>query len=176
MVSVIGLDHAKVEEIVAQASEKGVLCAGNYNSPLQIAVSGDRTALDEVSRLAGEAGAKRVIPLKVAGAFHSELMSPAAKKLAPFIEEAELRKPEIRFASNVTGRFTESPSEIKQNLISQVDNPVRWSQSMEFLTSEGIREFLEIGPGKVLAGLMRRIDSDAKVTSLLDADSFNALE
>jgi [acyl-carrier-protein] S-malonyltransferase len=175
MVSVIGLSHARVEEIVAQSAEKGIVCAGNYNSPLQIAVSGDRAALEEVSKLAEEAGAKRVIPLKVAGAFHSRLMSPAAEKLAPFIEKAEFRKPEVPFISNVTGEFTESPEEIKQNLIKQVDNPVKWSQSMELLGSRGIKNFLEIGPGTVLAGLMRRIDKSATVTSLLGLESYEAL-
>jgi len=175
MISVIGLSHEQVEDIVNQAAEKGVVCAGNYNSPLQIAVSGDKAALDEISKLAGEAGAKRVIPLNVAGAFHSDLMSPAAQKLAPYIEKAEVKKPEIKFVSNVTGKFADSPDEIKQNLIRQVDNPVRWSQSMELLLSEGVRNYLEIGPGKVLAGLMRRIDADAKVTSLLNIESFEAL-
>lgn len=175
MVSVIGLDHDQVEEIVNRAAEKGVVCAGNYNSPQQIAVSGDRMALEEVSKLAQEAGAKRIIPLNVAGAFHSELMSPAAQKLAPFIEEAEIRKPEVRFISNVTGEFAESPEEIKKNLIRQVDNPVKWSQSMKLLLSEGMRDFLEIGPGKVLAGLMRRIDSNAVVRSLSTLESFDSL-
>jgi [acyl-carrier-protein] S-malonyltransferase len=175
MVSVIGLSHAKVEEIVAQSAEKGVICAGNYNSPLQIAVSGDRAALEEVSRLASEADAKRVIPLKVAGAFHSKLMSPAAEKLAPFVREADVRRPEVPFISNVTGEFTESPDEIRQNLIKQVDNPVKWSQSMELLLSKDIKSFLEIGPGSVLAGLMRRIDSSATVTSLLGLESYDAL-
>ncbi len=175
MVSVIGLNHAKVEELVAQSADKGVICAGNYNSPLQVAVSGDRAALEEVSRLATEAGAKRVIPLKVAGAFHSRLMSPAAERLAPFIEKADLNKPEVPFVSNVTGEFTESPDEIKQNLIKQVDNPVKWSQSMELLVSRNISSFLEIGPGSVLAGLMRRIDGSATVTSLLGLESYDAL-
>jgi [acyl-carrier-protein] S-malonyltransferase len=175
MVSVIGLDHAQVEDIVSRAAAKGVVCAGNYNSPQQIAVSGDRVALEEVSKLAAEAGAKRVIPLKVAGAFHSELMSPAAKKLAPHIEKAEVQKPEVPFISNVTGKFTDSPEEIKQNLIRQVNTPVRWSQSMELLISEGITDYLEIGPGRVLAGLMRRISPDASVTSFLDLESFRAL-
>jgi [acyl-carrier-protein] S-malonyltransferase len=175
MVSIIGLSHAKVEELVAKSVEKGVICAGNYNSPLQIAVSGDRTALDEVSRLASEADAKRVIPLKVAGAFHSRLMSPAAEKLTPFIEQADFRKPEVPFVSNVTAEFTESPDEIKQNLIKQVDNPVKWSQSMELLLSRDIKNFLEIGPGSVLAGLMRRIDNSATVTSLLGLESYDAL-
>ncbi len=175
MVSVIGLPPEKVEEIVSQAAQKGVVCAGNYNSPLQVVVSGDRPALEEVSNLANEAGAKRVIPLNVAGAFHSALMSPAAEKLAPFVEEADVVKPEVRFVSNVTGSFAESPEEIKQNLIRQVDNPVRWSQSMQLLVSEGIRDFLEIGPGRVIAGLMRRIDPDAKVTTLLSLESFDSL-
>lgn len=176
MVSVIGLEHGQVEEIVNLAKEKGVVCAGNYNSPQQVAVSGDRAALEEITRLANEAGAKKVVPLKVAGAFHSEFMSPAARKLAPYIEQAEVRKPEIRFVSNVTGSFAESPEEIKQNLIRQVDSPVKWCQSMQLLIEEGIREYLGIGPGRVLAGLMRRIDSEATVKSLLSVESFEALD
>jgi [acyl-carrier-protein] S-malonyltransferase len=175
MVSVIGLSHARVEEIVTRAAEKGVICAGNYNSPQQIAVSGDKAALEEVTVLANEAGAKRVIPLKVAGAFHSRLMSPAAEKLAPFIESADMRKPEVPFVSNVTGAFAEEPDEIRRNLISQVDNPVKWSQSMELLVSKGIMKYLELGPGTVLAGLMRKISPDATVTSLLSLESFESL-
>jgi [acyl-carrier-protein] S-malonyltransferase len=175
MVSVIGLSHAKVEEIVNRAAEKGVVCAGNYNSPLQIAVSGDKGALEEVANLANEAGAKRVIPLKVAGAFHSKLMTPAAEKLAPFVTQADVHEPEVRFVSNVTGTFVDSPDEIKQNLIAQVDNPVKWSQSLELMLSEGVMNYLEIGPGTVLAGLMRRINGDATVTSILDIESFESL-
>jgi len=175
MVSVIGLEIEKVEEIVNTAAEKGVICAGNYNSPQQVAVSGEPAALEEVTRLANEAGAKRVIPLKVAGAFHSVHMSPAAGKLAPFVESADIRKPEVKFISNVTGRFADSPEEIKQNLVRQVNNPVRWSQSMQLLLGEGVTDFFEIGPGKVLAGLLRRIDPDAKVKSLLSLESFESL-
>jgi [acyl-carrier-protein] S-malonyltransferase len=102
-------------------------------------------------------------------------MSPAAEKLAPYVEKTQIRKPEVKFISNVTGEFTEEPEKIKQNLIHQVDNPVKWSQSMQLLGSQGIKNYLEIGPGKVLAGLMRRIDPDATVTSFLDLESFGLL-
>jgi [acyl-carrier-protein] S-malonyltransferase len=172
MISVIGLSFEKVEEIVKRAAVKGIISAANYNSSQQVALSGDNSALEEASRLAKEAGAKRVIPLKVAGAFHSALMTPAARKLEPFLKEAQTRRPEINFISNVTGKFVSTEEEVRNNLIAQVDHPVLWSQSMELLITEGVQKFYEIGPGNVLAGLLKRISDSAEAVSFCSLDSF----
>ncbi|MFH1422901.1 MAG: ACP S-malonyltransferase [Planctomycetota bacterium] len=172
MISVIGLTFDKIEEIVRKTAEKGVVSAANYNSPIQVAVSGDNTALEEATRLAKEAGAKRVLPLKVAGAFHSALMTPAAQKLQPFINEAKFRKPEIKFISNVTGKFALTEEEIRNNLIAQVDHSVLWSQSMELLIAEGVQKFYEVGPGNVLSGLLKRISDSVETESFCSVDSF----
>jgi [acyl-carrier-protein] S-malonyltransferase len=173
MISVIGLPFEKVEEIVRKVAEKGVISPANYNSPAQVALSGDNSALEEASALAKEAGAKRVVPIKVAGAFHSALMTPAARRLEPFLKESQIRRPEINFISNVTGKFASSGEEVRNNLVAQVDHPVLWSQSMELLLTEGVRKFYEIGPGNVLSGLLRRISDSAEVISLCSVESFS---
>lgn len=172
MVSVIGLEHGRVEELVEEAKEDGVLVAANYNSPLQVAVSGDLAALRRFQELAKGAGAKRVIPLKVAGAFHSRLMDTAAARLAPFINEAELEKPTIPFISNVTGDIESEPERIKENLKLQVNHPVLWSQSMEKILGTGVRTFFELGPGTVLSNLVRRTATEeVKTVAFLSVES-----
>ena len=172
MVSVIGLNHSTVEELVEDVRGGGVLVAANYNSPLQVAVSGDITALNRFQEAAKAAGAKRVVPLKVAGAFHSQLMDTAAARLAPFIDEAEIRRPTVPFLSNVTGEFETDPDRIKENLKLQVNHPVLWSQSMEKILSTGVRTFFELGPGTVLSNLVRRTATeDVRTEAFLNVES-----
>ena len=156
MVSVIGLDFDAVERLVDESRGEGVLVAANYNSPQQVAVSGDMEALSRFEKAAKKAGAKRVIRLRVAGAFHSALMTPAAQKLAPFIDNVSFAKPQIPFICNVTGDFCDDPHHIRENLKKQVDHPIRWAQSMQRILDTGVREFWEMGPGTVLSGLLRR--------------------
>lgn len=171
MASIIGLDHAAVEEIVDQVREDGVLVAANYNSPVQVAISGDVELVEKAAALAKEKGAKRAIVLTVAGAFHSVLMDPAAEELIPYIKETRFREPRIPFYSNVTGRPNSDPDEIRDALIRQVNNPVRWSQSIDAIVEAGNTEFLEVGPGNVLAGLMRRSHRECDVTPVLSPDT-----
>lgn len=177
MVSVIGLDFDVVERVVEESRGDGVLVAANYNSPKQVAVSGDMEALARFEKKAKEAGAKRVIHLRVAGAFHSALMSSAAKNLAPFIDNTTFSKPQVPFISNVTGDFCEDPSEIKENLKKQVDHPVRWAQSIQKLLDKGIREFWEMGPGTVLSGLLRRgwSEYEIRTRNFCELESFGAV-
>jgi len=172
MVSVIGLDFTTVERLVEETREDGVLVAANYNSPLQVAVSGDVEALDRFEAAAAGAGAKRVVRLRVAGAFHSSLMTPAAERLAPFIDEADVRAPRCPFLANVTGDFCDDPVAIKENLKAQVNHPVRWSQSIQRVADAGVRTFWEIGPGTVLSSLVRRTVRDARTRNFISADSF----
>jgi len=174
MVSVIGLDFATVERLVEQTRGEGVLVAANYNSPKQLAVSGDTDALLRFEEAAKRAGAKRVVRLRVAGAFHSPLMSPAARKLAPFIDNTTFSKPQIPFLSNVTGDFCDDPNTIKENLKKQVDHPIKWAQSIQNILDKGIREFWEVGPGTVLSGLLRRgwADYETKTRNFCEIASF----
>jgi len=176
MVSVIGLDFATVERLVEQTREDGVLVAANYNSPKQLAVSGDSETLLRFEEAAKKAGAKRVIRLRVAGAFHSPLMSPAAHKLAPFIDNTTFSKPQIPFLSNVTGDFCNDPNTIKENLKKQVDHPIKWAQSIQKILDMGIREFWEVGPGTVLSGLLRRgwADYEIKTHNFCEITTFTS--
>ncbi len=158
MSSVIGLSREQLQEICDEASEQGVICLANINSPQQIALSGNFAALDVAERLAQEKGAKRAIRLQVAGAFHSALMAPAADMLSNAIETAEIRAPRIPVVSNVTAEPTVDPLRIRQFLLEQLTCPVEWVRSIQGMAEDGVETFLEFGPGRVLTGLLRRID------------------
>jgi [acyl-carrier-protein] S-malonyltransferase len=163
MVSVIGLDEAKAQELRDAAADGQVLNCANFNCPGQIVFSGETSACERVVEMAEQFGAKGAIPLKVAGAFHSDIMAPAAEKFARTLEAVEFRAPSMEVVSNVDAKPYGSSSEIKGKLLSQLTSPVRWQQSMELLLANGIETFYEIGPGRVLAGLMRRIQRRADV-------------
>ena len=154
MASVIGLS---IEEAKKVCLEVGAEIA-NLNSPGQIVISGAKEKVDAASNLAKERGARKVIPLDVSGAFHSGLMEPAAQKLKAEIDKIEIKPPKIKVVTNVDAGYESSPAEIKGNLIRQVKSPVLWEDSIRFLAGEGTRRYIEVGPGKVLAGLLRRID------------------
>ncbi len=170
MLSVIGLDVDKVKEI----AEKAGLQVANLNSPAQIVLSGPKDAIPEGEKLAGEAGAKRAIPLKVAGAFHSKLMQPAAEKLAAFFENITFSEPELPVVSNVTAEPHGGADEIKRRMIDQVTSSVRWFESIKALQAQGAQAFVECGPGKVLTGLVKRIDKQAVVHNIQDRSTLEA--
>ncbi|MEE9259955.1 MAG: ACP S-malonyltransferase [Candidatus Scalindua sediminis] len=172
MASIIGLRESEVKKICEEAREYGDVCAANYNSPEQIVISGKEEAVKKAMTIAKEKGARAVIPLKVSGAFHSALMSPASSKLAKEIEKTNILKSEIPVMTNVSAKYISEPDEIKSSLIKQLDNPVRWSHSMQNLIDDGIEEFYEIGPGKVLTSLLKKIDSTKKVRNI---DKYNSL-
>jgi len=174
MASILGLPIPDLEEICREASAEGEICLANYNSPAQVAIGGTKGALERACKVAEERGA-RVFPLKVAGAFHSKLMSPAAEKLAPMLRELDIAEPKVAVVANVTGAKVTEPEAIRDCLIRQVDHPVQWIDCMETSLADGIRDYLEIGPGRVLAGLMRKIDRSAKVTSLSSPDDIEKL-
>ncbi len=154
MASVIGLS---IEETRKACLETGAEIA-NLNSPGQIVISGTKADVEAASNLARERGARKVIPLDVSGAFHSSLMGPAASKLAVEADKVMIRPPKIPVVTNVDAGFEESPDKIKSNLITQVKSSVLWEDSIRFLSGRGIKRYIEVGPGKVLAGLLRRID------------------
>jgi [acyl-carrier-protein] S-malonyltransferase len=156
MVSLIGLETPKVEELVARARSAGTVEIANLLCPGNIAVSGTREACAEVERLAGEVGA-RVVRLAVAGAFHTNLMKPADEALAAALDGVELRPPRVPVWSNVDAQPHTDPDEIRRLLVRQVLQPVLWEQTMRNLLAAGCDRFYEIGPGRVLAGLLKRV-------------------
>ena len=166
MASIIGLEESRVEEICKEAKQYGEICAANYNSPEQIVISGKEEAVKRAMAIAKEKGARAVIPLKVSGAFHSTLMSPASSKLAKEIEKINVSKAEIPVMTNTNAKYISEPDDIKSSLIKQLDNPVRWSHSIQNLIDDGIEEFYEIGPGKVLSNLLRKIDKTKKIKNI----------
>jgi [acyl-carrier-protein] S-malonyltransferase len=156
MVSLIGLEAPQVEELVARARSAGTLEIANLLCPGNIAVSGSREACTEVERLAGEAGA-RAVRLAVAGAFHTSLMKPADEALAAALASVAIRPPRVPVWSNVDAQPHTDPAEIRQLLVRQVLQPVLWEQTMRKLLAAGCERFYEIGPGRVLAGLLKRV-------------------
>ena len=166
MVSIIGLDDEKVEQICAEMKPLGIICAANYNSPGQVVISGEKTILEKASTLAKERGAKMVVPLKVDGAFHSYLMNPASVKLSKELETTPISKSNIPIVANISARYVMEPNEIKTSLAKQLNSPVRWHQSICMLIRDGFNKFYEIGPGKSLSGLMKRIDPTQEIKNI----------
>lgn len=157
MVSLLGLEVPVIEKLCAEASQGEVLQIANYLCPGNIVVSGAKGACERVAELALGAGAMKAIPLAVAGAFHTPLMQSAVGKLAEVLANIELRQPRIPVISNVDARPHSDPEEIRQLLVQQVVSPVRWEASIQFLLEQHFDTFYEIGPGRVLRGLMKRI-------------------
>ncbi len=165
MVSVIGMEPAA---LAALAREAGVELA-NFNSPEQTVLSGPKEAVAAAARLAAERGARRVIPLQVAGAFHSSLMAPAAARLEEFLGPVRFNPPSHPVISNVTGQPHDAdPAAIRRRMVEQVTSPVRWVDCVTALRDLGVRRHVECGPGRVLAGLLRRIDKAAEVHTISD--------
>jgi [acyl-carrier-protein] S-malonyltransferase len=156
MAAVLGLEDHIVEETCAEID--GVVVAANYNCPGQLVISGAISAVEEACKVLTEKGAKRAILLPVGGAFHSPMMEPARAELAAAIEATEFSEPACPVYQNVTASAVTSSDEIKKNLMIQLTAPVRWTQSIQAMIADGGTEFIEVGPGKVLQGLMRKID------------------
>ena len=159
MVSVLGLDLDKVEQ-VCQSARQGeeILQVANHLCPGNIVVSGHQSACDRVDEVAREAGAMRAVELAVAGAFHTPLMASALERLKTALTETKIQSPSVPVISNVDAKSHESPDEIRELLVRQVCSPVLWEQSMNQMLAEGVEQFYEIGPGKVLKGLLKRIN------------------
>jgi len=162
MASVLGLDLAIIKDICRETKVE----IANINCPGQIVVSGGIKEIEEAAKLAEEQGAKKVILLEVSGAFHSSFMQGAALKLGGELEKIKINTPQIPLVSNVTAKPVTKPEEIRANLIKQITASVLWEDSMKFLLSKNVTTFFEFGPGRVLKGLMRRIDETTQVTSI----------
>ena len=164
MAAVLGLDGMTVKEVCEKTF--GEVFVANYNCPGQIVITGETGAVDRASAACKEAGAKRVIPLKVSGPFHSPLLQEAGKKLAKDLAKVAVRTPKIGYLSNVTADYVTDPEKIRSLLALQVCHPVCWQQTIERLIADGADEFVEIGPGKSLNGFMRKINRDVTSVSI----------
>jgi [acyl-carrier-protein] S-malonyltransferase len=175
MVSVLGLDEARAAELARAAAGGGVLVCANFNAPGQIVLSGAIEACRRAVALAKDFGATGAVPLNVAGAFHSPLMQPAVEELAEALGQAQIAAPTRPVVANVDAACYGGAQTVRGKLLAQLVSPVRWQQSMEFLLAQGVERFYEIGPGRVLAGLMKRIDRRAEVACINSAETLDKL-
>lgn len=165
MAAILGLEDALVEDICTQVD--GIVVPANYNCPGQLVISGETAAVEKACGLLKEAGAKRALLLPVNGAFHSPLMQSAQDRLAAAIENTKFRKATIPVYQNITTSAVTDADEIKKNLIAQLTGPVKWTQSVQNMIKDGAELFVEVGPGKTLQGLIKKIDPSVSVTSAL---------
>jgi len=170
MLAVLGLDRDVVEAIVAEAAVKGVITVANANSPGQIVLSGEAPALERAAELARARGAARVVRLPISIASHSPLMARAAAQFGEIVARLPLRQPRIPVVANITGQILTSADDIRKELADHILKPVQWTSSVVEMVTRGSAEFLEIGPGQVLSGLIRRISKDAHVVTLSDRE------
>jgi [acyl-carrier-protein] S-malonyltransferase len=193
MVSIIGLDQDKVRQLCAEASEGEVLAPAchefvepavcrefvepvNFNCPGQIVISGTKTACERAEKLAPKYGAMKAIRLEVAGAFHTEMMSSAAETLKEALSNCEISQPgNIRTIANITADYYTSADQIRTGLTKQLTSPILWQKCMERLLADGVETFYEIGPGRVLTGLMKRINRKANIINVSSAQSLNEI-
>ena len=164
MAAVLGLDAETIREVCEDTF--GEVFVANYNCPGQTVITGEAGAVDRASAACKEAGAKRVIPLKVSGPFHSPLLQEAGQKLAKALEKTAIAEPKIGYLSNVTANYVTEPEKIRSLLALQVCHPVCWQQTVERLIADGADEFVEIGPGKSLTGFLRKINRDVTSVSI----------
>lgn len=160
MAAIIGLDLNKIKLALDEASAIGIVEIANYNTHNQIVIGGEKEAVEKAMELCLEYGARRAIPLKVSGPFHTSLLESASIKLKEELDKTEFKKPEVRIISNVTANFIENNEEIKELLYKQVKSSVRWSESIDKMLDMGVDTFIELGPGKVLSGFIKEISRE----------------
>ncbi len=173
MSAILGLDAHRISDLCQQASDEHncVVAPANLNAPEQTVISGEADAVTRAGELCKEAGAKRVVPLPVSAPFHCKMMEPAAERLAAELERIIINDPTIPVASNVDARMIARRADVRDCLIRQVTGAVRWVECVELLKTSGATTFIEVGPGKVLSGLMRQIDRAQKMLNVEDGDS-----
>ena len=176
MAAIIGLEADLVKDACDKAISSGIVCPANFNSPGQVAISGDIPAVQHAMEIAKEMGAKRVVELEVSGAFHSPLMEFAQGGLADALKEAKINNAKIPVYSNVLATANQEPENIRDLLFKQLTNPVRWAEIIENMISDGVNLFLETGPGKVLSGLNRRINREIPCTPVGDLSTIQNLQ
>lgn len=170
MSAVLGMNAAAIEEICERT--EGTVSIANYNCPGQIVITGEKTAVDAAGEVLKAAGAKRVVPLKVSGPFHSQMLAEAGKQLGEALKDVEIAQQFIPYVANVTADYVTKASEVKPLLERQVASSVRWQQTIERLIADGADTFVEIGPGKTLSGFMRKISRDVTVYNIDKMEDF----
>lgn len=170
MVAVMGMEEPQIEELCQRAGEGEVLSPANFNAPGQVVISGTQAACERAVKVCEEMGGKAT-PLVVAGAFHSPLMKPAVERLRTVLNGSDMNAPRFAVISNVTGKPHGDVGSIRELLCVQCAQPIRWVSSMQYLLAEKVERFYEVGPGKVLSGLMRRMDRKTRVVNVSDAAS-----
>ncbi len=171
MAAIMGMEKAAVEDVCRQASSFGVCEAVNFNSPGQIVIAGTAEAIKKAVELATAAGAMKCVILNVSGPFHSSLMSPAADNMAKELEKYTFKTPSFGVYTNCDAEFTTDNSIVKEKLVKQIKSAVKWDESIQHIISAGFDKFIEIGPGKVLSGLLKRIDRSKKALNIEDESS-----
>ena len=176
MAAILGLDQETVESVAAAATDKTGICAvANLNAPGQTVVAGDRSAVESAVVAAKQRGAKRALVLPVSAPFHSPLMAPARRGMEPVLADVPIVDSRVPVVSNADARPLTAAADIRDALLRQIDSPVRWVESIECLVSGGVDSFVEVGPGKVLTGLIKRIARDTSTASVSDPDGVRAV-
>ncbi|EPQ9970185.1 ACP S-malonyltransferase [Vibrio vulnificus] len=176
MYAIIGLDDEAIAKACEEAAQGDVVSPVNFNSPGQVVIAGSKDAVERAGALCKEAGAKRALPLPVSVPSHCALMKPAAEKLAVALESIEFKAPQLPVINNVDVVAETDPAKIKDALVRQLYSPVRWTESVELMSSQGVEKLLEMGPGKVLTGLTKRIVKSLEAAAVNDAASLDAVK
>ncbi|WP_353347990.1 ACP S-malonyltransferase [Oceaniserpentilla sp. 4NH20-0058] len=175
MAAILGMEDNKVEEICVQSAQGQVVQAANYNSPGQLVIAGNKEAVERAVDACKENGAKRAMLLPVSGPFHSALMAPAADEFAQFLEGFDVKNPSVPVLQNATNTFEQDAQQIRLNLVKQIASPVRWTQSVLQLADKGVENLVEVGPGKVLTGLNKRIAKQLNSQTVNSVSTLQAL-
>lgn len=171
MTAILGLKQDKIEELISECSSEGIICAANYNTQIQTVISGEAKAIAKANELAKPMGAKRVVPLAVSGGFHSPLMKPVAEEFSKYIYDTNINDAEIPVITNVDAMPTVDKAELSSKMIKQMYSSVYWQQSVSYMVEQGVNTIVEIGPGKVLAGMIKKIAPDVNVYNICDKES-----
>lgn len=174
MAAILNAPAGSLEEVLKKASEVGYVDVANYNSPAQVVITGDEAAVAKAGELLMEAGARRVVPLAVSGAFHSKFLENAGKEFASFVADLDISSASIPVVTNVDAAATIAADDFKNKMPRQIYSSVHWTQTIQKMIAEGVDTFVEIGPGKVLAGLNKKISSEIKTYNVFDKASLDA--
>lgn len=174
MAAILNAPAGSLEEVLKEASSVGYVDVANYNSPAQVVITGDEAAVQKAGELLLEKGARRVVPLAVSGAFHSKFLEEAGREFANFVEDLDISSASIPVVTNVDASATISANDFKNKMPRQIYSSVHWTQSIENMIENGVDTFVEIGPGKVLSGLIKKINAEAKTYNVFDKASLDA--
>jgi [acyl-carrier-protein] S-malonyltransferase len=175
MLAVLGAEPEKVEQLCRDAAQGQVLSAANFNCPGQIVIAGHSEAIRRAAELASSMGIKRTIPLAVSAPFHCALMKPAQENMMPLLQDQQFYPLKFPLVTNVDAAITQTPEQVRDALIRQIPNPVRWWQSIDLLIREGVSTFIEVGAGKVLTGMIRKVSRDVQTFNVESVDDYEQL-